>query len=237
MSLRPARSPVQEAAIRVADDEVPVPIWDWPVRVVHWAMVVLLAVSLTTGLVGGDWLAWHLRSGFAILALTLFRVLWGFVGSTHARFASFLRGPRRAVAYVRSLVHPPHETCAGHNPLGGWFVVLLLAALLAQADAGLFADDGISTAGPLAKHVSDAMSDRLTSLHVRGAWVLVALVAVHVGAAVGYLIVLRDNLILPMFTGTKRLPRRLAGTVSRPVAHLRALVLLAVCALAAWAIA
>jgi cytochrome b len=116
-------------------------------------------------------------------------------------------------------------------------VVLLLAALLGQAGAGLFADDGIATAGPLAKRVSDAMSDRLTSLHARGAWVLVALVAVHVGAVIVYLVALRDNLIGPMFTGTKRLPRRLADTVSRPAAHLRALVLLALCALATWAIA
>jgi cytochrome b len=228
---------VQPVPARQVEERIPVPVWDWPVRLVHWVLALLVVVSIATGFIGGGAMEWHVRSGFAVLALTLFRVLWGFAGGLHARFASFVRAPRTVVAYTRSLVRPPREVHAGHNPLGGWFVVTILAALLAQAGAGLFADDDIATAGPLAKFVSDAVSDRFTWLHARGAWVLVALVTLHVGAALVYLVAFRENLIRPMFTGVKQLPRRLAGAATGRVASLRALVLLAICALAAWGLA
>ena len=77
---------------------IEVPVWDWPVRVVHWAMVLLVVVSLTTGLIGNEMLVWHMRSGETLLALVLFRVIWGFVGSPNARFASFVRGPAAVFA-------------------------------------------------------------------------------------------------------------------------------------------
>lgn len=211
-------------------------VWDWPVRTVHWAIAALVAVSVATGLMGGNAMEWHLRSGFAILALTLFRILWGLAGGRHARFASFVRGPRAVVGYMRSLFAPPRELHAGHNPLGGWFIVLLLAALLAQAATGLFATDDIATEGPLAKRISDELSDRLTWLHVRGAWVVVGLAAVHVGAALFYLFVYKENLIRSMFTGVKFLPRRFAETGIGPDPSVRAVVLLCICALAVWVV-
>lgn len=90
-------------------DRAAVPVWDWPVRVVHWAMVVCLVGLVVTGLRKGDAMAWHMRLGEVLLALVLFRILWGFAGSGNARFASFLRGPRAAARYVRSRLKPPHE--------------------------------------------------------------------------------------------------------------------------------
>ena len=116
---------------------------------------------------------WHIRAGETMLTLVLFRILWGFLGSRHARFASFVRGPRAVLAYARSLLRPAHAQFAGHNPLGGWMVVLLLGALLAQASAGLFANDDIATEGPLARFISKDLSDAISSFHRRNAWFVV----------------------------------------------------------------
>jgi len=224
----------ESASLATAADRVPVRVWDWPVRVAHWAIFALVVVSVATGLVGGNAMEWHLRSGFGILALVLFRILWGFLGSHHARFASFVRGPAAVIAYARSLLKPPPVAYTGHNPLGGWYVVLLLAALLAQAATGLFANDDIATEGPLAKRISDDLSDRFTSLHVIGAWVVVGLASVHIGAAFFYLVAFKENLIRPMVTGVKLVPRRIGEVATRPVTSARAVALLGICTYAVW---
>src|SRR5271166_1648469 len=94
-------------------------VWDLPLRIVHWAMVALLIVLVATAKIGGDAMDWHIRAGETMLTLTLFRILWGFLGSRHARFANFVRGPRVVLAYARSLLRPAHAQFVGHNPLGG----------------------------------------------------------------------------------------------------------------------
>ena len=128
-------------------------VWDLPVRLFHWTLVILMVVSYFTGRWGGDWMKFHFWSGYAILTLILFRIAWGFVGSTTARFSDFVKGPGA----------PPSPICAswsagtvahdaGHNPMGGAMVVVLLFAVLAQAATGLFSadtDTGLVT-GPLA---------------------------------------------------------------------------------------
>jgi cytochrome b len=213
---------------------IAVPIWDWPVRAVHWAIVLLLAVLLATGFADNEWLDWHMRAGQAMLALVLFRILWGFAGTRHARFASFVRGPRDVFAYTRSLWRPPHAAFAGHNPLGGWMVVLLLLALLVQAGLGLFTNDDILYEGPLVRYVSKDLSDMLASLHRRNVWIVIALSLVHIVAAFSYLIAFRENLITPMFTGAKWLPPSRAVEAADATANGRAIALLALCAIAVW---
>ncbi len=119
-------------------------------RIVHWTIVALVAVLLATGLYGGAAvMVWHMRAGEALLALVLFRILWGFAGSANARFASFVRGPRMVLRYLRSLARPPQPLHATHNPAGGWMVVALLAVLLIQCGLGLFTHDDVMTEGPL----------------------------------------------------------------------------------------
>jgi cytochrome b len=211
-------------------------VWDLPVRLFHWALVVLLAISFTTAQIGGNALQYHEWSGFSVLALVLFRVLWGFLGSTHARFADFLRGPRAALAYARSLLRGPIVFYAGHNPLGGWMVVLLLASLLLQAGTGLFANDDIMMEGPLAEHVSKDTSDLLTRVHKINFKVLLTLLVVHVAAALFYLSVKRENLIRPMVTGYKLVPQTQPAQDRRGGPLWLAGVLLALCAAAVWAI-
>jgi cytochrome b len=183
-------------------------VWDPATRLFHWALVILVAVNIYTGSVGGLWeMDLHMLSGQAILSLVLFRVVWGLVGSRHSRFADFVRGPAAIVDYLRRLRRgddgPPVR---GHNPLGGWSVMAMLVSLLLQASTGLYANDDIFTEGPLAKTVSKATSDTLTWVHHVNSKVLFVLIAVHLLAVFGYLIVKHDNLIRPMITGRKTLP-------------------------------
>jgi cytochrome b len=152
-------------------------------------------------MIGGDWLRWHLLSGYSILALLLFRLAWGFAGGTAARFTHFVRGPREAAAYAQKLLRGPREAVVGHNPLGGWMVVAMLVALLVQASTGLFADDEIRTQGPLAIKVSEAMVGRMTAIHDLNLWIVLAFASIHVAAIAVYQWRLRIDVFWPMVTG------------------------------------
>jgi len=179
-------------------------IWDLPTRLFHWVLVLLVAFSIVSAEIGGNWLDWHMRSGYCILALVLFRIIWGFAGSHHARFANFIRSPAAVLAYVRGLAGGTAPPQAGHNPLGALSVVALVAALLAQVSTGLFAnDDSTSTEGPLAKFVSNATSNLLTGVHKINQFVIFALIGLHLAAIAYYYFAKRENLVLPMLTGDK----------------------------------
>jgi len=226
---------VSEASKASVVDRAAVPVWDWPVRVVHWALVICLVGLVATGLRKGDAMAVHMRLGEVLLALVLFRILWGFAGSGNARFASFLRGPRAAARYVRSRLKPPHEIHATHNPVGGWMVVALLVAMLAQATLGLYANDDVFWDGPLARTVAKETSDLLSSIHRRLAWVVVALAAVHVLAVFVYLVAFRENLIRPMIVGSKRLPAGFGTPEAARASSAKAIALMILCgALVGW---
>jgi len=180
-------------------------VWDLPVRLFHWALVILMAVSYVTGRAGGDWMKFHFWSGYAILTLILFRIAWGFVGSTTARFSDFVKGPAAIVTHLRELLGRTGPYDAGHNPMGGAMVVVLLFAVLAQAGTGLFSadtDTGLVT-GPLATRIADAMVDKLTAFHHYWVNVLLVLVAAHVAAVLVYLVWKRHNLVRAMITGAK----------------------------------
>ena len=175
-------------------------VWDLPLRLFHWLLVLLVVTSFVSAKIGGNAMQLHMLSGYAVLALLLFRILWGFLGSTHARFASFVRGPASVIAYLRGRSAQGH---LGHNPAGAWSVIFMLAALLLQAATGLFANDDISTEGPLAKLVSKALSDRITGVHHLNVKLLILLIGMHLSAIVVYLVYKRENLVKPMLTGFK----------------------------------
>ncbi len=180
-------------------------VWDAPVRLFHWILVLMMATSYFSGRAGGDWMNLHFWSGYGILTLLLFRIAWGFVGSTTARFSTFLRGPVAALEHARHLFGPERPRDAGHNPLGGVMVLVLIFAVLAQAVAGLFAadtDTGLVN-GPLAMKVADVWVERATAFHSYWVNVLLWLVGIHVAAALLYLVWKRQNLIGAMFTGRK----------------------------------
>ena len=192
--------------------EIPVKVWDIPVRVFHWLLVAAMAFLVVSGKVGGNLMEYHVYAGYSVLALVLFRVLWGFAGSTHARFASFVAGPSRGIAYAKRLLSGAPAHSAGHNPLGGWMVIVLLLSLLLQGGTGLFSNDDIAFEGPLYPFISKSLSDRLTSLHHINANVLIALVATHVAAVLFHVFVKKEDLVRAMFTGVKRLPAGTEGT-------------------------
>ncbi len=180
-------------------------VWDLPVRLFHWALVVLMTVSYFTGRAGGDWMKFHFWSGYAILTLVLFRICWGFVGSTTARFSDFIKGPSAAFAHLGELLGRARLREAGHNPMGGAMVLVLLLAVLLQASAGLFAADTDmgTVSGPLAHLIADKWVDKATAFHHYWVKVLLVLVGLHVLAVIVYLVWKRQNLIRPMVTGRK----------------------------------
>ena len=174
-------------------------VWDPWVRLTHWAVVLLVPFSWWAAETGRFDL--HFLSGYTILALVIFRILWGLVGSETARFSHFLKGPAKAAAHLAHLARRAVPVEAGHNAAGGWMAVILLALLLGQAGLGLFADDEVLSKGPLAKLVDERWSGLATSIHVRLFWVIVACAVVHVGAVLLYRLLLGRNLVAPMLTG------------------------------------
>jgi len=177
----------------------PVRVWDLPTRLFHWALAAFVACSVVTVKLGGFWMDWHMRSGYAILALVLFRILWGFAGSRYALFSSFVRRPAEVIGYLRGQL----EHGAGHSPLAAVSVLAFLGVLLVQASTGLFSNDGNFTEGPLARLVSSATGERLSTVHRFGEWALYALVGLHIAAIAYYTTYRKVALVRPMITGDR----------------------------------
>jgi len=174
-------------------------VWDLPVRVTHWALVLAVTGSFATHYAGIGWFDWHRRFGYAVLVLAAFRIVWGFVGTRHARFANFLRGPGAVLDYLRGRRGSP----VGHNPLGALGVLALLGLLLLQASTGLCANDAIMSMGPFYGWVAPELSNRITSLHRLSSDGLLALVGLHVAAVAYHAVVQRQSLVRAMITGRK----------------------------------
>jgi cytochrome b len=185
---------------------VSVRVWDLPVRLFHWLLVISVATSWATAELG--WMRVHFLSGYTILTLLLFRLGWGIVGSYPARFATFVKGPRAALDHLRELRLPPDRAppVLGHNPLGGWMVVTLLLVLLTQAGSGLFTSDDIMVDGPLVDLVSGATVKTLSTVHRLLFKLIFALAAIHVAVIAAYLLIRGENLVRPMITGRKPVP-------------------------------
>jgi len=171
-------------------------VWDLPVRIFHWSLVAAVVTAITTAEIGGDWMELHGKAGLAIIGLLAFRITWGVVGSTHARFANFAPTPAKIRSYLAG-----RWQGVGHNPLGALAVFGLLGLLAAQAATGLFSSDDIAFNGPLFSFVDQSVADRLTGYHHWLSNVLFALLGLHVGAILFYAVVKRNNLVIPMLTG------------------------------------
>lgn len=187
-------------------------VWDLPVRLFHIGIIALVGVSWWSGerldrteLAGLDPLDVHIWSGCTILALVLFRIVWGVVGSTTARFSHFVKGPVTTARHIGGMVSRQSRREAGHNALGGWSVLVMLAMLLAMPLMGLFAADadlwGAGPSGPLSGMVEDETADTMAHWHGDLWEILMIVLGVHIAAALFYLVVKRQNLIGAMITG------------------------------------
>ncbi len=180
-------------------------VWDLPTRLFHWTLVALIALQFATAQFGLLDMSWHFRFGYATLALIVFRVVWGFVGSQTSRFTHFVRGPGAIVAYTRATFSREPHVAIGHNPLGGWSVLVFLASISVQCVSGLFSSDGVDTDGPLADNVTSATVKFFTRVHDWNQDFLLLLIAVHVVAIALYRVVRHDDLTGPMLTGRRPL--------------------------------
>jgi len=176
-------------------------VWDVPTRLLHWLMVVSFAVSWWTGKSGR--LEWHRWSGYLVLGLIVFRIYWGFVGGSTARFAAFLRGPRIIASYLRGTWRP----VPGHNPLGALSVIALLGLTGVQVALGLFAVDvdGIES-GPLSMYVSFETGRAAAEWHETVFDALLWLVALHIIAIAWYRLFRGEHLLSAMIHGKRDVP-------------------------------
>ena len=209
-----------------APSAVAVRVWDLPTRLFHWVLVLSVLGSFTTGYLGGNAMAWHLRFGYLAFTLLLFRLLWGFCGGRWSRFRNFAYAPATSMRYLRGQSRPEEHHEVGHNPIGALSVFALLAFLAAQVATGLFADDEIATTGPLNRFVTGHTASLLTHWHKDfGQRIIMVLVLLHVGAILFYLLRLHRNLVVPMLNGDKVLERGVPPAVDSTRSRWLALVL------------
>jgi cytochrome b len=184
-----------------------VPVWDVATRLFHWTLVTLIGLAFFTNkyadVIG---FKWHKINGYAILCLILFRILWGFCGSSTSRFLNFIN-PIAAIRYFTNFFSKDNQDYLGHNPLGAMMVLALLAAVTAQAVSGLFSVDDITMmlfAGPLASNVAESTAEALTSYHRIGFNLILGLACIHVVVNIGYSVLKKNGLISAMVTGKKK---------------------------------
>ncbi|GGZ98049.1 hypothetical protein DC083_05390 [Ignatzschineria ureiclastica] len=189
-------------------------VWDLPTRIFHWTLVLAMIVCVYTSYNFSDYynlgpmgsysaMALHQYAGVLILALLIFRVIWGIFGSTTSRFSDFIKGPSHIINYLKASKTPTE----GHNPLGALMVVALILMLLVQVVTGLFLEDNtyLFSNAPLAKHISSTLRGDFLSIHGSGRAVLLWLIGLHVAAVFAYLIIKKQNLIRTMVTGKRAL--------------------------------
>ncbi len=209
---------------------VKIQVWDLPLRIFHWLLALSVLAAIVTGEIGGNLIDWHGRIGALILGLLVFRIIWGFVGSTHARFASFFPTPAKIAAYLKG-----QWQGLGHNPLGALSVLALLGVLATLVGAGLFANDDIAFQGPLFSLVDKALSDKLRGVHELAFNVLAVLLVLHIVAIIFYARVKKHNLVVPMLTGKVAVPKDQAVSVVK-AGVLRFVVALAIAGVVVWGV-
>ncbi|MDO6442566.1 cytochrome b/b6 domain-containing protein [Marinobacter sp. 2_MG-2023] len=203
-------------------------LWDLPTRLFHWLLVLAVTGSIVTVNLGGTWMLWHERFGLTIVGLISFRLVWGFVGSTYARFWQFIPGPSAVSSYLKGTWRG-----LGHNPLGALSVLAMLGLIGFQAVTGLFATDAIAFNGPLYRAVSSEWNDTITSWHKLTEWFIYGLIGLHIASVFFYTFVKKDNLIAPMISGHKTVSESMGE--NRKGGGLIALVVaLAVAGFAVW---
>ena len=210
---------------------IKVQVWDWPLRLFHWLLVLAVVACYVTGELGGSLTDWHGRFGSLVLGLLVFRLIWGFIGPTHARFSDFFPTIDKLSAYFKG-----EWQGAGHNPLGSLSVFALLGILLFLVMTGLFANDDIAFEGPWFQLVDKELSDKLSGWHDWAVDLLIALVALHIAAILFYLFFKKTNLVTAMLTGHQFLPESIASRPIGKVNLLKFIISLLISCSVAWGV-
>lgn len=211
-----------ESATQASTEIHRIRIWDLPTRLFHWLLAICIVALVVTAKMGGNAMNWHLLLGQVVLALLIFRILWGLVGGYWSRFGSFIPSAAAMSRYMRGT--STTQDRAGHNPLGSLSVIAMLIVLMAQIASGLMSDDEIAFSGPLTRFVSGELISKATNYHAHwGQYLIYALVALHLLALIGYSLK-GDKLLPAMVTGDKLLKEPVAA--SRDTASTRVLAAL-----------
>jgi cytochrome b len=210
-------------------------VWDGPTRIVHWLLAIGVPFQYLSGELDLVPMRWHYVVGYALLGLVLFRVAWGFLGSDTARFARFFRPVGATLRYARSVVSPSGHVgrIAGHNPLGAWSAIAMLACLVVQSVTGLWTTDDILESGPRVNGAGAALVEAMSTIHRVNQKVLLGLVVLHLVAVAWHAWLLREDLVRAMLDGRKALD---ADPALRFVSWGRAAVVAALGAAAAYAL-
>ena len=223
-------------------------VWDLPLRAFHWLLVLCIVGMWVTAKADADymnwlssrvdlsWMEWHFRIGYGVIGLLLFRLIWGVIGPRHARFASFLPGPARLAAYVKTVLKRDSTPTVGHNPAGAIMVVVMLGLIGTQAFTGLFTSDDIVWSGPYFPAVSAALSTKMGGLHHEVYEILLWVLGLHIAAIVFYRVYKRQNLVSAMISGTKPASQVPANEAIPGSELVKALIVALVCAGAVYAL-
>ncbi|MEM1142671.1 MAG: cytochrome b/b6 domain-containing protein [Pseudomonadota bacterium] len=201
------------------------PLWDRPVRYIHWLILVLLPVCWFTAEFG--YLEYHQWAGYAILIAVLTRMAWGIIGSPQARFSDFLRGPGAVLGYLRGT---QKARTPGHNPAGGWSAIALWLLLLIQALSGTVNTDDIVFTGPFHYVFESETTEKISALHDWVFNVLLGFIALHLVAIFYHERVKGHRLLRPMVYGSA--PDRVGTGPAKPA--YRAIVLALILAASLW---
>lgn len=206
-------------------------VWDLPLRLFHWLLVLCISASYATAKAGFNWTKYHFWIGYFTLGLVAFRIIWGFVGPRHARFSNFVAGPSRVLAYLRTLFKHDSPPAMGHNPVGALVVILMLLMVGAQATTGLFLIDNTEVwTAPYYPAVSGETASLLGKFHHLNFDVLLWVIGLHVLAIIYYRVYKRQSLVMPMITGRKLAQLVPAQQAIESSQLLKAIIVAALCA-------
>ena len=178
-------------------------IWDLPIRIFHWLLVVALAGAWYTSEQGSEMIDYHMQIGYFILGLVVFRIVWGIVGTKHAKFSQFFPTPSRIKDYFTSPDEKSENSTPGHNPLGSLAIFAMLALIALQAISGLFIDDDVFSSGPYYETVDKEIEKIMSFLHHNMFDALLYIIGLHLIAIGYYALRKKRNLVKPMITGKK----------------------------------
>jgi cytochrome b len=178
-------------------------IWDLPLRIFHWLFACTVIASWYTSDQDNDLIELHMQLGYFAIGLLIFRVLWGFVGTKHSLFISFIPTPNRLFLYIKNMSNNRIEDSIGHNPLGSLMVILMIILISLQAISGLFINDDVFSSGPYYESVSKEIEQVMVFLHHNVFDFMIGAIILHLVAIGYYVRIKKQSLILPMITGKK----------------------------------